>query len=209
MSKMRVKHGWTAEAISGRQSSIVGPEARRVGRSWRCHHLRTLPLHTSDTFAASHDARTQRSVRWSCDSSVPITGHSKAFNGVPDIEAEPTHMRESFSGSMKTATALKANDMNTGEESALNGAKQAAWSGARRCCSGLARRRGCGEHLARHARHADSVFSVRFPVVSRSESHGVFLVVLVLWCYPPRIFPQFHATCFCSCFAACSRLLTH
>ena len=41
-----------------------------------------------------------------------------------------------------------------------------------------------------------TVFSIRFPVVSCSESRGVFLVVLVIWCYLPRIFPQFHETCF-------------
>ena len=36
--------------------------------------------------------------------------------------------------------------------------------------------------------------SIRFPVVSRSESRGVFLVVLVTWFYLPRIFPQFLET---------------
>ena len=41
-----------------------------------------------------------------------------------------------------------------------------------------------------------TVFSIRFPVVSRSESRGVFLVILLIWCYLPRIFPQFHVTCF-------------
>ena len=35
-----------------------------------------------------------------------------------------------------------------------------SWSGARRYCSALAKRRGCGEHLARHARHVHSVVIV-------------------------------------------------
>ena len=41
-----------------------------------------------------------------------------------------------------------------------------------------------------------TVFSTRFPVVSRCESRGVFLVALAIGCYPPRTFPQFHETCF-------------
>ena len=69
----------------------------------------------------------------------------------------------------------------TSEESALDGVEQVVWSGVRRCCS----------HPA-----PQTVFSIRFPVVSRSESRGVFLVVLVIWCYLPRTLPQFHVTCF-------------
>ena len=93
------------------------------------------------------------------------------------------------------------------EESALNGAEQAAPSGASRCCSALVKRRGRREYLARHAFLADSVVIVLFCGflwLFRSESRGVFLVVLVVWCCLARKI--------CTMFLlllSCPRLLTH
>ena len=96
----------------------------------------------------------------------------------------------------------------TGEESALDAAEQAAPPGVVLVDAGAARRdeEAVGSisqdtqiqwslfslfHPA-----LQTIFSIRFPVVFRSESRGVSHVVLVIWCCLPRIFPQFHEMCF-------------
>ena len=85
--------------------------------------------------------------------------------------------------------------LSTSEESALDGAEQAAPPGVVHvdAAATLAKRRGCREHLARHTRHADSVvivllvpsrtsnclfYSVSF--VFSHASRGVFLGELVV-----------------------------
>ena len=99
----------------------------------------------------------------------------------------------------------------TGEESALDGAEQAAPPGvvhvdaaapwrSEEAGGSISQahktRRFSGHCSLGPSSHIKLSFSVRFPVVSRSVSRGVFDVVLVVWCYAPSIFPQFHEMCF-------------
>ena len=85
----------------------------------------------------------------------------------------------------------------------------AAWSGARRCSSGSISQ---DTHFSQVQWTLFSLFhpalqtiiSMRFPVVFRSESRGVFLVVLVVWCCLPRKI----CTMFLS-LLSCSRPITH
>ena len=107
----------------------------------------------------------------------------------------------------------------TGEESALDGAEQAAPPGVVLVDAGAARRDEEAVGSISQDTHVlagsvvivlfvhpalQTIFSMRFPVVFRSESRGVFLVVLVVWCCLPRKI--------CTMFLlllSCSRPITH
>ena len=95
----------------------------------------------------------------------------------------------------------------TGEESALDGAEQAAPPGvvhvdaaapwrSEEAAESISQDTQDTQSLLGSCSHLELYFSIRSPVVSRSESRGVFLVVLVTWWYLPRILPQVHETCF-------------
>ena len=104
---------------------------------------------------------------------------------------------------------------STGEESALDGAEQAAPPGVVHVDAAAARRDEEAVGSISQDTHIQwslfslfhpalqTMVSIRFPVVFRSETRGVFLVVLVVWCCLPR-----KICTMCLLLLSCSRLLT-